>query len=247
MNQRSLLPFVLLAGGALVALMAAGGGSPSIAGEGDLATEGTAAGLDWTERLVGGLEPGQAAPMLVVFHGRGGDPDRMADKFLGLGVPARVIAPTGPDRVGGNPAWWELRSTTKDQAQLVADMGAAAATIGSFLEAMRGIKPTIGRPVLAGHSQGGMAALVAQQRDPSSVAHAVAGSAWLPPELAVHRNTRTTLIHGDQDDVVPYDRTVEFAQALGVPLAAVPGAGHSLSGALEDALVDAARSAVSHA
>jgi len=245
MSQRNLLPFVLLAGGALVALMAAGGSSPSIAGEGDLATEGTAAGLNWTERLVGGLEPGQPAPMLIVFHGRGGDPDRMADKFLGLGVPARVIAPTGPARVGGNPAWWTLRSTTQDQAKLVGDMSEVAAMLGAFMAELRGIKPTLGRPVLAGHSQGGMAALATQQRDPSSVAHAVAGSAWLPPELAAHRNTRTTLIHGEQDDVVPFERTAELAQALGLPLSSVPGAGHSLSGALEDAIVDAARSAVS--
>jgi len=207
---------------------------------------GEAAELQWREVLTGGAQPGDRLPMLVLLHGRGGDPDRILADLGTLRARARVIVPRGPVPMGKQAAWWELRSTTENQARLGSDMAARAEQLGRFLQAMVACKPTT-RVVVAGHSQGAMAGLMLAAMEPQQVDFVVASAGWIPPAFWTSELPPVQLVHGAQDQIVPVERTRAMAEAwedagVQVGLNEVPG-GHALEGELAEAFrstVDAA-------
>lgn len=172
------------------------------------------------------LEPvsGDAPVSLVVLlHGYGADGNDLISlgrdwcmKFPGT----MFVAPNAPDPCEDGPygyQWFPLHDRTPDQ--LWAGVTHAQARLDSYLDDLlkrQGL--TDDQMVLVGFSQGTMMALHNGLRRPQSPAGVLgysgrlAGADRLPEKLDT--NLPVSLIHGDQDDVVPLAAMFETSNAL---------------------------------
>jgi predicted esterase len=184
-----------------------------------------------------------------MLHGMGGTPDSITAAALdGLDEPAHLILPTGKNTYGSNPAWWLERAASDDQEQLAAEMEWTVDDFAPFLEALTAAYGY--KPIVAGHSQGGMLAAAIASRRPDAARIAIVGSGWVPqsmwnPTVAAGE---ILAVHGDLDETVPYERTLAWAEfvddAAPVSLYTVPGAAHPITGDLRTAFNDALSAAV---
>ncbi len=142
------------------------------------ATRGEAAGVPYLEQLTGGAQPGERVPMVVALHAMGGDPAYFLEVFQRYHRRARLILPYGHPG-GGQYHWYE--SAREDvPAQLVtreADRLAAALT------ALAAARPTAGKPLVTGFSQGGSMAFALAVTHPGALAAAFPISGLLPTGL----------------------------------------------------------------
>jgi phospholipase/carboxylesterase len=182
-------------------------------------------------------DPAEARPLVVVLHGRGGQPERFARRFAKLEPHARVVALGGPQRSGRGRAWL-TREARGDAGPLEADeLARASDALVSTLETLQAQYPTTGKPVLVGYSQGGMVALATAARHPEAVSRVIAVSAKLPVELAPHLVGQDApeiqLLHGGADRVIPPrlgERTATRLRDAGYPVRfdRIPGEPHRL-------------------
>ena len=118
---------------------------------------GTVAGVRYLERLRGGASSDERLPMVIVLHGLGGTPEGYAGGFGGIGK-ARVILPQGAYEGGGGFKWWEhglhdivLHGSQSD----IDEWNAASARLSEFIRQITRCRPTLGKPIVTGSSQGG--------------------------------------------------------------------------------------------
>lgn len=184
------------------------------------------------------------ALLVVMCHGVGADGSQM-ELFVHAGAPAlptaAFLAPDGPDPCDYAPdgrQWFSLRDRTP------ATLGAGAARAAPLLDAAvdaecarLGLPPT--RVILAGFSQGAMMVLHAglRRRPPPLAILAASGALLDTPELAAELSGHPPvfLLHGESDNVVPFDRGPAAAAALRrlqVPVETCwrPGTGHYVDG-----------------
>lgn len=199
----------------------------------------TAAGLAYREVVLGTTDPEQPLPMIVAIHGLGDAPDNFVHLLDELPEPVRVILPRGLDPVPeGGFSWFPIRARDPDVASLAAGIDRAAARIADGIRALTASRPTVGKPIVTGFSQGGMLTFALAVRHPDVVGHAVAVGGWLPPPLwpqAKADGPRPTIdaLHGTADVAVPYEPTqqaVQALQALGwtTTLTTYEGVGHAI-------------------
>lgn len=187
-----------------------------------------------TRELKSGRRGPQKADSVVVFlHGYGAD----GADLLGLADPlgphlpgTAFYAPDAAERCVNNPMGYQwfpipwLDGSTEDQAR--ASMGKSIADVDAFLDgvlAREGLTPD--RMVVVGFSQGTMMALHVLPRRDTPVAGIVGFSGrLLAPELLSEVKVRppVLLLHGDQDQMVP------FAD-MGLAETALTGAGFSVA------------------
>lgn len=206
---------------------------PPLAHEG-----GTFAGFDYIEYVTGGADPSSKLPLIVYFHSLGSEPRGLAKHLKDLPFRARVVMPRGNESWGSGPAWWSMRSKTEDQHGLAVVMNYTSRQMTNFIREISRCRPTVGKPVIAGHSQGGMMTFAVAAASPRLVKAAVPASGWLPVELWPKRMPPTVALHGTKDSVVSYSRTKDFLERAidgGLPIQFIPieGAGHGLSGDLK--------------
>lgn len=241
----------LLIGGAAVVLLAGGKKKPR--GKSARACPalqpggGTLAGFDYLEFTTGGAKLTDSLPIVICFHGLGSKPETLVKFFDGIHQRARIVLPTGREKYGSGPAWWPLRSNTKDQDTLAAQMGSEGAAMAEFVEQANRCLGGVGKPVITGHSQGGMMTYATAAADPGVARAAVAVSGWLPTKLWPRSLPPTHAIHGTEDRTVKYARTEDFilrAQAAGLPIkwTPVPGKAHGFGGATKEAWEGSVRS-----
>lgn len=183
---------------------------------------GRVAGVRYLESVTAGGDPNKPLPMLVVFHSRGASAAGAA-KFGGLQTPVRVIRPEGVVRLStGAPSWFTLRSKTDDQDTYVREMVERSGQLSRFLAELVQCRPTVGRPVVTGTSEGGHVAYLLASQAPELVQGSVALLGYLPQPFWRGAMAPTIGLHGTADNTVPYARTAEFWQAVsaaGAPLA----------------------------
>jgi phospholipase/carboxylesterase len=194
--------------------------------------------ISYVERSVGGARLGDRLPMLVVLHGKLGSPEDIGPAFEGLHTPARLILPRGV-QFGRGFVWWDLRAKDDDVRAFAAAASEAARRMAAFVRRLTREKPTLGKPVFAGFSQGAVLTYSVVVREPDLMDSAFPLSGTLPdplipttwrsgaPKPTIHA------FHGIPDPVVPIgeDRAgVAKLQALGVPvtLREYPNLLHSL-------------------
>lgn len=165
----------------------------------------------------------QAPHALVVFlHGYGAD----GNDLLGLAdvlaphLPGvAFVAPDAPERCAGNPfgrQWFPIPWLDGSSEEAAArGLAMAAGDLDAFLDARladESLDP--GRLALVGFSQGAMMSLHVAPRRPQAVAGVVAISGRLlaHERLAAESVVRppVLLIHGDQDELVPFS-SMQFA------------------------------------
>lgn len=196
--------------------------------------------------------------LVVLLHGYGSNGDDLIAlaRMIQPALPnAAFVAPNAPSQIPYMAAayqWWPIE--TFSMAERAAGADAAAPGLDAFLSAELDATGLSGdRLLLIGFSQGTMMALHVGLRRPEPIAGIVGISGMLvaPERLEAEIRSRPSvlLIHGTDDDVVPY-RSMDLAQsalaALSVPVDthASPGLGHSVGQDGLEAAVAFARAAI---
>ena len=171
-------------------------------------------------------QSGQAKSLVVFLHGYGAD----GADLLGLADPLAphlpdtvFIAADAPSPCAGNPfgrQWFPIpRFDGSSEVEAAVDMNRAADDLNAFLDqrlAEEGLTPTA--LALVGFSQGAMMSLHIAPRREVAMAGVVAISGRLlrPQVLAQEASVKppVLLIHGDRDDVVPFQEMQIAGNAL---------------------------------
>jgi phospholipase/carboxylesterase len=181
---------------------------------------------------------GRAAGLVVLLHGHrsnGQDLIHLARQVQPVLPEIAFAAPDGPQAIGAGRRWFEL--TSADPAVIWRGAVGARPSLDRFLDAERdrlGISDE--RIVLVGFSQGAVMALHAGLRR-RALAGIVGYAGFLagPDQLAdITARPPITLIHGDNDGIVPVQAMHAAAAALkqaglSVTTHVVRGLGHSIN------------------
>lgn len=193
----------------------------------------SAAGIFYVERLTGDAESEQALPMLIAVHGLGDRPESFARAVSGVPVPARLIVPRGLTEYGRGYSWFDVGDLkSPDGIRQAADRLAAA------IDELVQRRPTMGRPVITGFSQGGALSFAIASLHPGKISASLPIGGWLPAELRPTEPTASAppvfAFHGAEDHRIPVQGARDAVTALEASgYAAVireePGLGHSIS------------------
>jgi phospholipase/carboxylesterase len=170
-----------------------------------------------------------AAPtsMVVLLHGFGGNAEslRATAEIWARALPQTVfVLPDAPEQCRDNtdPAsrqWFGIRALETDDAARVAQIRAMSPRLDEHIDAklsQYGLNDD--QLAIAGISQGAMMAVHCGLRRPRRCAAVVSYNGMLVdiPGLARDRITRPPVFagHGAEDNVVPYTRLAELAEAL---------------------------------
>lgn len=180
--------------------------------------------------------------LIVLIHGYGSNGDDLLSlaRMIQPALPnTAFVAPNAPSRVPRMAAafqWWPIE--TFSMAERAAGAVSAAPALDAFIaQELEKTGLSSDRLLLLGFSQGTMMALHVGLRRPEPVAGIVAISGMLvaPERLEAEIRARppVLLIHGTDDDVVPFrsmDLTSTALSAVGVDIEThvSPGIGHSV-------------------
>lgn len=201
--------------------------------------------LAYIERVIGGA-PDARLPLLIAIHGLGDTPEAFVELFAGFDVPVRIIAPRAPDPWPSGSSWFAID-----------DFEGAAPTIARRAERLvqlaryvRERRPTRGRPLVTGFSQGGILSFAVAAAHPDAWQAALPIAGGLPSSMPAFRRApkgfRVRAFHGREDVRVPYalaERTTERLRKAGTnaTLIGFPGVGHAVPPALHERFTAALR------
>lgn len=217
------------------------------------------AGVHYLEVVTGGAKANAELPMIVALHGNGAFPRLMAYAMVSdpgtsdhvaaaFDTPARWIFLRGTEPVyaPGQARWFSITAkqalaSPVELAALSAQIAARSDQVAAAITALTAARPTIGKPIITGHSQGGILAYAVAVGHPALFAAAVPVSGWLPEPLwpkqpadATAQALKIIALHGAQDTVVSFEaatRSAEQLRALGYDIEArtFPAVHHELS------------------
>ena len=156
----------------------AGPVAPPWAGEPGSTTRGEIAGVRYLEHMTGGARPEERVPMIVALHPMGGDPADFLQLLRRYRRRARLILPYGHPS-GGMYIWYA--SVRDDVAAPLVTR--EADRIAAALAALVAARPTIGKPLVTGFSQGGIMTFALAVTHPEALTAAFPISGLLPPSL----------------------------------------------------------------
>lgn len=197
--------------------------------------------LDYIELTTGRADAFGELPMVVVIHGYGDSPEGIAGLLRSFPEPARVILPRGPNphpRQGHS--WYTLGAPSTGD-----EISTSAERIVALVADLTTDRPTVGRPIVTGFSQGGMLSftLAAEHDGVFAAAFPIAGRLTDFDALGDRAARRTTIhaFHGAVDERIPLadaQLSMEAMVAAGwdVQMTVVPELGHSVNAALRQEL-----------
>ncbi|MBP0595266.1 dienelactone hydrolase family protein [Paraburkholderia sp. LEh10] len=183
---------------------------------------------------------GRAAALVVLLHGVGSnarDLVPLADIWREALPHAAFASLDGSEPFDGGfggRQWFSLRDIDEDNRQ--ARVAAAWPALQKMLDAeLAHWRLDYRQLALVGFSQGSMMSLHHVATNPQGAAAVVAFSGRLASPVTTRSATPVTLIHGDDDAVIPVDETERAAITLHnagfeVEAFALPGVGHTISG-----------------
>jgi phospholipase/carboxylesterase len=177
--------------------------------------------------------------MIVAIHGMGDRPESWIGPWGGLPVKARIIAPRAPRRYGSGFSWFTYPPKSEESA--AQEIREAADLVAAGLHAWQEDRPTVGKPIVTGFSQGGFLSFAIAVLHPGDVALAIPMSGGLPRPLVPREPIDAAAfppifaVHGDADRLVPISMAREPVQrmrALGMraDLVELPGVDHTMNG-----------------
>jgi phospholipase/carboxylesterase len=194
--------------------------------------------LALVEFTTGGADESQPLPLVLALHGLGDRPENFGGWLRALPAPARVDVLRAPMAYGDGFSWFEPTGrSVVDAGSLGPGVEAAARRVLSDLDALVARRPTRGRPVLTGFSQGGMISFAVAALAPERIAAALPIGGVLPtaiePPAAPAKAPLLVAFHGADDARVPVGlarTSVERfrGRGWGAELRAYPGVGHSI-------------------
>lgn len=214
-------------------------------------------GVEVVEVVLGDAAFDARLPMVVYFHGRGGDIHLPRGSHAKIKQPYRLILPRGPLALGGGRAWAEPSVRHRRAAQLEAEISAAADRMAEVLAELRSTRSLAGEPILAGFSQGGMVALALAARYPDRVSTVIPLASQLVVRIDEERVHGRELpevhaLHGEADRVVYFDEAAESLEALRamgfvVTQRGFEGVGHEVTGEMSSVYARLLREALERA
>ncbi len=196
--------------------------------------------LRYRELVTGGASPTDTLPMLVALHGLGDRPDLFAGLVSGIATPARVVLFRGVTPFRGGYSWFSLRPDTPKQDEFAADLRSVALRIARATEHLAKERPTVGRPVVTGFSQGGILSFALAVAEPRVFARALPIAGMLPKALwpsepcgDARPATPVLAFHGGTDRVIAPELAKDTVDALllrgcSAKLETVSDAGHDV-------------------
>ena len=182
--------------------------APPPAGEPGSTSRGEIAGVRYLEHMTGGARPDERVPLIVALHPMGGDPAYFLQLLGRYRRRARLILPYGHP-YGGMYIWYD--SVRDDVAAPLVTR--EADRIAAALAALVAARPTVGKPLVTGFSQGGIMTFALAVTHPEALAAAFPIGGLLPPSLypsaALSSEPRSATLppvaafHGASDLAVP--------------------------------------------
>lgn len=142
------------------------------------ATQGEIAGVRYIEHMTGGARVDERVPMIVGLHPMGGDPADFLPMLRGYRGRARLILPYGHPS-GGMYVWYDSVRDDVPAPVVTRETDRLAAALSALVAA----RPTVGKPLVTGFSQGGIMAFALAVTHPDVIAAAFPISGLLPPSL----------------------------------------------------------------
>jgi len=206
------------------------------------ALEGEAAGLTYIEVVLGDADIDAMLPMVLMLHGRGDRPRIPGGPFGCITIPVRIIMPRAPDPLGPGFTWLSMRVAEERTEAISKELEDRADQLAALLMEVSARRPTLGRPILTGFSQGGLLAFALGVGHPGLAASVIALAGWLPPPLWPSSAEGLPVIramHGTDDDTIPLPPTreaVTYLKSLGadVELLEFQDVGHRMSAAMNE-------------
>lgn len=171
-------------------------------------TWGEIAGVRYLEHMTGGARPDERVPMIVALHPMGGDPADFLQMLRPYRRRARLILPYGHPS-GGMYLWYNAVGDDVAAPVVTREADRIAAAIAALVTA----RPTVGKPLVTGFSQGGIMTFALAITHPEALAAAFPISGLLPlslyPSAALSAGPRqaalppVTAFHGASDLAVP--------------------------------------------
>lgn len=214
--------------------------------------------LRYLERTTGGASTSEPLPLIIAIHGRGDSPERYLRLFEGFPLKARVITPFGPDPYQGGYSWFPSTSPRLNLDNVASGTERASHRLAALITSLTHKKPTVGRPIVTGFSQGGMLSFTLAVLHPEVLgeAYPIAGLLaplhWPSSWAAGKVQPKLVSFHGDADHVVPFavdKQSVEKLQAIGfsASLRTYPGVDHTITQEMRSDLFQALEEAVKRA
>lgn len=205
-----------------------------------------AAPLGFVETVTAGAGKADRLPLIIAVHGLGDRPENFIRLFEGLPFPARVVAPRGPDAHGRGHSWFPVRiPVERADPRMVAGVRSAAGKLAALSAWLQARRPTVGRPLITGFSQGGISSFAVAIHHPDAIAGAVPIAGALPAALwsGPGPSVPVVALHGEADRVVPFADGAALVDALagrGVSARMIPfeGVAHSVPSAVRRALYE---------
>ncbi|UJR85145.1 alpha/beta hydrolase [Sandaracinus amylolyticus] len=199
--------------------------------------------IHFLEVVIGPATFDDALPIVFVFHGRGGNAGLPGGPFLGLSHPVRVIVPQAGDRLGTGWEWLPVSVGSGLVDRLASSLFQVSSRVAAMIRTLTAERPTIGRPIVSGFSQGGLLTYALALHHDDVVGHAFPLSTWLPPPLEpLYRRDDLRFppirsMHGTVDPVIPVGPTrvlVDRLRSRGfdIELVEFDGVGHEMSEAM---------------
>jgi phospholipase/carboxylesterase len=207
-----------------------------------------AGGLKYLELITGGADKDALLPMIVAIHGRGDSPQGFRHLLANLPVPSRVILPRGLYPEGSGFSWFSLSALSPDKERFSAEISKAAQHIVAGLRELAKDRPTRGKMVLTGFSQGGILSFTLADSHPDLFTVAIPVAGTLPPPLHPGRIADPAdyppivALHGDRDPALliePTRASIEALRKLGLraELHEYPGIRHTIPPAMRAELM----------
>lgn len=218
------------------------------------AAHGRAGDLQYLEVVSGGADAGKELPLIVAIHGLGDEPRSFATLFRDFPAKARIALPRAPEPWGSGWSWFAYRPSISD-AELADGISAASDRLARTIDEIARSRPTVGRPIVTGFSQGGMLSFALAARHPASLRVAVPVGGTLPEPLwpAAFADgaarPRVVALHGASDTRVPPEPARRAIEVLGqrgfdASIETFPGVGHSIPPPVRQRLFAVLRDAV---
>ena len=188
---------------------------------------------DYIERVSGGAKLEDPLPMLILLHGKASTPEVMLRAFANMHTPARIIAPRGVplESVPIGPfnhdyGWWSIHTRLADEQSFAAAAAETSRRLRVFIHRLLREKPTLGKPILVGFSQGAIITYTISVQEPDLLSIALPLSGMLPlpliPETWPAGKPKPIIhaFHGVRDPVVRIEQdrgSVSRLKALGIP------------------------------
>jgi phospholipase/carboxylesterase len=212
-------------------------------------------GIAFVEEIVGATEAGPDSnaplPLIVALHGLGDVPEHFKQVLRALPLRARLAAARAPTSFAQGYAWLPP-SRPRDIDERAQPVSRAVERLTPAIFALAAARPTCGRPLVVGFSQGAMVAygLAASPRPAISAAFPIAG--YLPPSLTPAHvpagAPRVVALHGTADSVVALRDDISSVSGLAragyaIELRRYPGTDHTVSSQMRTDLGELIRSA----